>query len=210
MLITVKGRGGHASQPHASLDPIPIACEIVQALQTMVTRTIDVFDPAVVTVGRIIAGTRNNIIPETALIDGTLRAVSEKTRNRVRDGIRRVAEGIAAAHGAEASVEFIDGYPVTTNDPGSADFALGVAGELLGEKSVVRMPNPIMGAEDFSYVLNRIPGSMLFLGGTALDKDPATAAPNHSNRVMFDEPAMANGIAVYSAMAIRHLTGTPG
>jgi hippurate hydrolase len=210
LIITVTGRGGHASQPHSALDPIPIACEIVQALQTMVTRTVDVFDPAVVTVGRIVAGTRNNIIPETALVDGTMRAVSEQTRAKVRDGIRRVAEGVASAHDAQVSVEFIDGYPVTSNDPGSADFALGVAKELLGDQSVVRMPNPIMGAEDFSYVLNRIPGSMVFLGGTPEGHNPATAAPNHSNRVMFDESAMVNGIAVYSAMAIRHLTGPPG
>ena len=91
---------GNASQPHAALDPIPVACEIVQALQTMVTRTIDVFDPSVVTVGRISAGTTNNVIPETAYIEGTIRAVSERTRTKVRDGIRRVAEGVAAAHDA--------------------------------------------------------------------------------------------------------------
>ena len=134
MLITVTGRGGHASQPHAALDPIPIACEIVQALQTMVTRTIDVFDPSVVTVGRITAGTTNNVIPETAVIEGTIRAVSERTRAKVRDGIRRVAEGVGAAHDAQVDVEFHDGYPVTVNNPGSADFSLDVAGEVLGEQ----------------------------------------------------------------------------
>ena len=101
LFITVKGRGGHASEPYRALDPIPIACEIVQALQTMVTRRIDVFDPAVVTVGKITAGTVNNVIPETAEIEGTIRAVSERTRRLVHDGIRRVAEGIAAAHDAE-------------------------------------------------------------------------------------------------------------
>ena len=105
MFITVKGRGGHASEPYRALDPIPIACEIVQALQTMITRRIDVFDPAVVTVGKIVAGTVNNIIPETAEIEGTIRAVSESTRRLVHDGIRRVAEGIAAAHDAEVAVE---------------------------------------------------------------------------------------------------------
>ncbi len=209
MLITVVGRGGHASQPHSALDPIPIACEIVQALQTMVTRTIDVFDPTVVTVGRISAGTTNNVIPETAVIEGTIRAISERTRAKVRDGIRRVAEGVSAAHDAQVIVEFEDGYPVTVNNPGSADFALAVAGEVIGVKSTVRLPNPVMGAEDFSYVLNRVPGAMLFLGGTGEDRNPATAAPNHSNRVMFDEDAMINGVAVYSAMALRHLAGHP-
>ena len=205
MLITVTGRGGHASQPHQALDPIPIACEIVQALQTMVTRTIDVFDPSVVTVGRISAGTTNNVIPETAVIEGTIRAISERTRAKVRDGIRRVAEGVSAAHDAQVTVEFRDGYPVTVNNPGSADFALDVAAGVVGANATVRLPNPIMGAEDFSYVLNRVPGAMMFLGGTPADRDPGTAAPNHSNRVVFDEGAMVNGIAVYGAMALRHL-----
>jgi hippurate hydrolase len=209
MIITVTGRGGHASQPHSALDPIPVACEIVQALQTMITRSIDVFDPSVVTVGRITAGTTNNVIPETAEIEGTIRAVSERTRRKVHDGIRRVAEGVAAAHDAQVSVEVREGYPVTVNNVDAADFSLGIARELLGESSVVRMPNPVMGAEDFSYVLNKIPGSMMFLGGTPLDKNVATAAPNHSNRVYFEEDAMVSGMAVYAGMAIRHLTGSP-
>ena len=203
--ITVTGRGGHASQPHHALDPIPVACEIVQALQMMVTRQIDVFDPAVVTVARIAAGTTTNVIPESAEILGTVRAVSERTRLRVKDGIQRVAEGIAAAHGATVEVHYDDGYPVTVNSGDAADFALGVAGEIVGADSTVRMPHPIMGAEDFSYVLDRIPGAMLFLGGTPHDRNPLTAPPNHSNRVTFDEQAMVNGIAMYGALALSHL-----
>ena len=109
--ITVTGHGGHASEPYRALDPIPVACEMVQALQMMVTRTIDVFDPAVVTVGRITAGTTNNVIPETAEIEGTIRAVSERTRRRVHDGIRRVVDGIAAAHGCAVDVEIEAGLP---------------------------------------------------------------------------------------------------
>ncbi len=205
LFITVKGRGGHASQPHRALDPIPIACEIVQALQTMITRRIDVFDPAVVTVGKIVAGTVNNIIPETAEIEGTIRAVSETTRRLVHDGIRRVAEGIASAHDAEVTVEVVDGYPVTVNDRSQADVVLGLAGDLAGADKTVRMPNPIMGAEDFSYVLQQIPGAMVFLGGTHTDRNVATAPSNHSNRVVFDEEAMVTGTAMYAAMALNHL-----
>ena len=111
MTIRVIGRGGHASEPHRALDPIPVACEIVQALQTMITRSIDVFDPSVVTVGRITAGTTNNVIPEVAEIEGTIRATSERTRAKVHDGIRRVAEGVASAHGCGCDVEVIFGYP---------------------------------------------------------------------------------------------------
>jgi amidohydrolase len=206
VIITVTGRGGHASEPHRALDPIPIACEIVQSIQMMVTRRIDVFDPTVVTVGRITAGTTNNIIPETAEIEGTIRAFSERTRRRVHDGIRRVAEGIAAAHDAQVVVELIDGYPVTVNSAGFADFTLDTARELVGDDKVVRLPNPVMGAEDFSYVLDRLPGTMMFLGGTHSDRNPSTAAPNHSNRVIFDEEAMVNGAALYAGMALRHLS----
>jgi amidohydrolase len=205
MFITVKGRGGHASEPYRALDPIPIACEIVQALQMMVTRRIDVFDPTVVTVGKITAGTVNNIIPEIAQIEGTIRAVSENTRRRVHDGIRRVAEGVAAAHDAEVIVEIEDGYPVTVNDKDQADEVLDLAGELVGANKTVRLPNPIMGAEDFSYVLQHVPGAMVFLGGTHADRNLAAAAPNHSNHVVFDEQAMVTGTTMYAAMALHHL-----
>jgi hippurate hydrolase len=203
--IVVKGAGGHASEPFRGIDPIPIACEIVQALQIMVTRRVDIFDPAVVTVGQITAGTTNNIIPETAHIVGTIRTVSERTRAAVHDNIKRVAERIAEAHGATAEPEVILGYPVTSNDAAFADFTLAVAADVLGAGNVHRMPNPIMGAEDFSYVLQRVPGTMMFLGGTHADRDPRTAAANHSNLVVFDEQAMVDGVALYSTMALRHL-----
>ena len=203
--ITVTGRGGHASAPHQALDPIPIACEIVLALQTMITRRVSVFDPAVITVGRISAGTTNNVIPERAEIEATIRAVSMATRRQVHDSIRRVVDGIAAAHEATAEVDLIPGYPVTVNDTTGAGFALGVATEMLGAERVVTLPAPVMGAEDFSYVLQRIPGAMCFLGATHAHRDPNTAAPNHSNRVVFDEQAMVEGMMMYSALALRHL-----
>jgi amidohydrolase len=205
LLITVTGKGGHASEPHRAVDPIPVACEMVQALQIMVTRSVDVFDPAVVTVGKIAAGTTNNIIPEAAHIEGTIRAVSEKTRARVHDGIRRVVDGVAAAHGCAVEVEVEAGYPVTVNDESFADHVLALAGEVVGADHVVRQPHPVMGAEDWSYVLQQVPGAMMFLGGTHPDRNPATAAPNHSNRVVFDERAMATGIATYAAVALDHL-----
>lgn len=203
--IRITGRGGHASEPFRAVDPIPVACEIVTSLQTMITRRVDVFDPAVVTVGRISAGTTNNVIPETAWIEGTIRAVSERTRAQVHDGIKRVAENIAAAHDCDGDVEIIHGYPVTTNDDAFADWTLDLARDLAGDQRTVRLPHPVMGAEDFSYVLNEIPGSMAFLGGTPLGRNPAKAAPNHSNRVHFDEPAMHTGMSLYAAAALRRL-----
>lgn len=209
LLITVTGRGGHASEPFRALDPIPVACEIVQAMQTMVTRRIDVFDPSVVTVGRISAGTAHNVIPEVAEIEGTVRAVSERTRLKVIDGIRRVAEGIAAAHEATVEVVVEWGYPVTKNSDHMADFAMGVARSVLGEKQVRRLPNPVMGAEDFSYVLERLPGAMLFLGATPPERNPSTAPPNHSNRVQYDDEAMVTGVALHAATALQFLDTRP-
>ena len=207
MRIRVIGRGGHASAPHHALDPVPIACEIVTALQLMITRRIDVFDPAVITVGRITAGTTSNVIPEHADILGTVRAVSERTRTKVHDAIRRVAEGVASAHEASVEVQVELGYPVTVNDQGYAGQVLDTATQLLGEPRVKAMPNPVMGAEDFSYVLQRVPGALAFLGGCPPELDPRTAPPNHSNRVVFDERAMPTGIATYAAVALRHLAG---
>jgi amidohydrolase len=206
--VTVTGRGGHASMPHQALDPIPIACEVVQAIQTMITRRIDAFDPAVLTVATIEAGTTNNVIPESARLTGTLRAVSAGTRSSVLDGLRRLAEGIADAHGASAEVSVEEGYPVTVNDPSMADVARQVAASVVGEAAVVEMPTPVMGAEDFSYVLEQVPGAMVFLG--AMPDGPGPVAPNHSNRMVIDESAMAAGIAFYTAVALRQLAPAPG
>jgi amidohydrolase len=205
--VTVTGRGGHASMPHLALDPVPVACEIVVAIQTAVTRQIDAFDPAVVTVAKIRAGTTNNVIPETATVLGTIRTVSAKTRDRVQKILQRLAEGIADAHGGSASVTFDRGYPVTVNDDAWAATALSVAGEIVGPELAVVSPAPVMGAEDFSYVLEEVPGAMVFLG-----TDPGTggrAAPNHSNRMVIDEGAMATGIALYAGMALHHLRDAP-
>jgi hippurate hydrolase len=206
--ITVRGRGGHASAPHQTVDPIAVAAEIVIALQAMVTRRIDVFDPAVVTIAQITAGTTNNIIPETAFLFGTIRSVSEETRAEVRAGVRRVAEGIAAAHAATSEVDLEPGYPVTINDPAYTAFVTDVARALVGPERVVELRAPVMGAEDFSYVLQQVPGAMAFLGARPAGLDPATAPQNHSNLVVFDESAMATGVALYVAVAIRHLTGS--
>ena len=205
--ITVRGRGGHASAPHGSLDPIVVAAEIVLALQTMVTRRIDVFDPAVVTIAQITAGTTNNIIPESAFLFGTIRSVSEATRAEVRAGVKRVAEGIAAAHGATADVDLEAGYPVTVNDDTFTAFVQATARELIGVDRVAELKAPVMGAEDFSYVLQQVPGAMAFLGGRAAGIDEAIAPQNHSNLVVFDEAALPVGVALYAAVAIRHLAG---
>jgi hippurate hydrolase len=170
-----------------------------------VTRTIDVFNPAVVTVGQLTAGTTSNVIPERARIFGTIRAVTEKTRLKVREEIERVARGVAAAHGADIEVTFDLGYPVTINNDGVATWTREVASAVLGADRVNEMPTPIMGAEDFSYVLERAAGTMVFLGMCPPGQTRNSAAPNHSNRLVLDDSAMAEGIALYSAVALEHL-----
>jgi hippurate hydrolase len=179
---------------------------MVLGLQTMVTRRIDVFDPAVVTVAHVRAGTTDNVIPETAFLEGTIRALSDDTRARAHDEIRRVIRGLAEAHGVEAEVRIEDGYPPTVNDAGMAAFALDVAGATLGADRVQVMRDPVMGAEDFSYVLARVPGAMVRLGtAPAGEADPA---PNHSNRMRLEESAMAAGIAFHAAVALAFLDGS--
>lgn len=201
--VVVTGRGGHASMPHHAVDPIPIACEIVLAIQTFMTRRVNVFDPALVTIAQIAAGTTDNVIPETATLLGTIRAVSEAARTRVHAGLREVAEGIALAHGARAAFTLRPGYPVTVNDAGMAARALAVAAALVGPERTETLAAPIMGAEDFSHVLQRVPGAMLFLG--VAPPGDAEPVPCHSNRMRIDEPALATGIALHAALALAAL-----
>ena len=200
--VTVLGRGGHASSPHDALDPVPAAAAMVGALQTAVTRRLDAHQPAVLTIAHIVAGTTNNIIPETAFLEGTLRTLSAATRERAHEEIQRVCEHTALAMGCTAEVEIERGYPVTVNDGGAVGRIEQLSATLLGDRQVHAMPTPIMGAEDFSYVLEQVPGALAFLGGCPPGTDPATAPPNHSNRVVFDEDAMAAGVAVYAALAL--------
>jgi len=203
--IRLTGRGGHASMPHDTVDPVPVACEIVTAIQSFVTRRIDAFDPVVITVTKIAAGTTGNVIPESVEMLGTIRATSARARERAHTGLRRVVEGIAAAHDVKANLAIGMGYPVTVNDADAAHFSREVARDVLGEDAYIAMPQPVMGAEDFSYVLERIPGAMLFLG--VRPDDVAQPAPCHSNRMLLNEEGMVAGMALHAGLALRALAG---
>jgi len=201
--IKVTGKGGHASMPHDALDPIPVACEIVQALQHMVVSRINAFNPVVLTTTKIEAGTTSNVIPESVDMLGTLRSTSERSRAKAHEGIKRIATQIAMAHEMEAEVELSLGYPVTVNQPDFVDFARGTLEQLFGEGAYIPMKTPMMGAEDFSYLLERWPGAMFFLG--VKPDDPSLAAPCHSNRMILNEESMAYGIAAHAAIAMSYL-----
>jgi hippurate hydrolase len=201
--VTVRGHGGHGSQPHHAADPIPVACEIVMALQAMVTRKFDIFDPVVITVGSFHAGTTDNVIPDSAHFLATVRSFSPASREQVRDAALRVVRNIASAHGLSATAEFTNSYPVTVNDQAEAQFAADVVAGVLGERRYVGQTNPQAGAEDFSYVLEQVPGAFVMLGACAPGADPATAPFNHSADAVFDDAVLSDGAALYAELALR-------
>jgi amidohydrolase len=203
--LTVHGHGGHASQPHRAADPIPVACEIVTALQTMVTRKFDVFDPVVLTIGSFHAGTTDNVIPDEARLLGSLRTFSAETRSRVMEHAVRLAEQIAAGHGLTATAGFPTGYPVTVNNDDEVSFAQRTVTELYGNGRSMAQPFPLTGAEDFSFVLEQVPGAFVMLGACPPGADPATAAYNHSADAVFDDAVLGDGAALYAELALRRL-----
>jgi hippurate hydrolase len=204
LMVTVRGAGGHGSAPHRAKDPVTVAAEMITALQTMVTRQFDIFDPVVITVGSFHAGTRRNIIPEQAVFEATVRSFSREARERVAVASVRLCEAIAAAHGLEADATYNTEYPVTVNDPAQAAFATGVVGDVFGEGRFTAMPDPEAGAEDFSRVLEEVPGCYLFLGACP-DDDYDAAEDNHSPHAAFDDSVMTDGCLLHANLAIRAL-----
>jgi amidohydrolase len=203
--VTVRGRGGHGSAPFLANDPIPVACEMVTAIQTAVTRKFDIFDPIVVTVGSFHAGTKENIIPDTAHFDATIRTFSQATQDKVRPVLLDLVQGIARAHGVQVEAEFHGLYPVTSNDEAAYDTVARTVGELFGEDRFVRMPNPLAGAEDFSRILQEVPGAMVFLGATIEGRDFETTPYNHSPEAAFDDRVLPDGAALLTRLALGHL-----
>jgi amidohydrolase len=193
----VIGRGGHGSMPQDALDPIPIACEAVLALQSAVTRRFSVADPVVVSVCTIAGGTADNVIPERVKLKGTMRSLSLETREKLRGVVTQVLEHVVAAHGATLDFRLKPGFPPTICAAEAVERARIVTGDLLGPEAWADMAFPTMGAEDFSYVLQRVPGAMLLLGiGGEGDTRPL-----HSARFMLDEEAMIAGVALLAGLA---------
>ena len=203
--VTVRGRGGHGSAPHRANDPIPAACEMVTAIQTAVTRKFDIFDPVVVGVGSFHAGTKENIIPETAHFHATVRTFSQEAQDRVRPVLLDVVNGIARAHGLEVDVDFQGLYPVTVNDASAVETVERTVGELFGEERYTTMRQPLAGAEDFSRVLQAVPGAMVFLGAAIDGRDADTAPDNHSSEAAFDDRVLPDGAALLARLALGHL-----
>ncbi|MEU8467435.1 M20 family metallopeptidase [Streptomyces sp. NPDC029006] len=205
--VLVRGRGGHASAPHTTCDPVPVACEIVLALQTAVSRGLAADDSAVLSVTQLNAGTAPGVIPDTAELGGTVRTLTGPTRRRLHEAIARIAHGVAAAHGASAEATVTPGYPVTVNDAAFTEFVLRTAGKALGTGAVGVLPAAQLTAEDFSYVLQEVPGALAFLGACPPDLAPDGSPSLHSSRMRIDEDVIATGIACEAALALAFLTG---
>ena len=202
--VRVVGAGTHGATPYRGKDPIPVACEMVTALQTMITRQFDVFDPVVLTVGRIAGGTKENIIPDDAVFDATVRTFSEATRTKVQRTSTQLVEAMAAAHGLVAEVDYEIGYPVTVNNAAEYGFARDTIVDLFGADRFRERPNPRCGAEDMSYVLNEVPGVYLNLSACR-SADPDAAADNHSPLADFDDSILSDAAALLAELAVRRL-----
>ncbi|WP_341208804.1 M20 family metallopeptidase [uncultured Sphingomonas sp.] len=205
VLATIRGKGGHAAMPHEAIDPIPVACAIVTALQQHVARRVPVADPAVLTMTQIHAGSSHNIIPEDVQLMGTLRTLSEATRTAMRAAFHQIAQGIAAAHGCVAETTIEEGYPVTVNDARASRLLRELSSEVPGGAGWTAMPAPMMGGEDFSYVLREVPGAMAFVGVAPAGSDWRTNPPLHNTRMTIEENVLATGVAMHCAVAERFL-----
>ena len=196
----IVGKGGHAAMPHDAVDPIPVAAEVILALQSEVSRRTPVIDPIVLSITRISAGTTHNVLPDAVELLGTLRTLSPQGRARGREAFERICTHVAAAHGCTAEVEIEPGYPPTVNDPRAVALIRDIAGDDFRE-----LPASNMGGEDFSYVLEKVPGAMAFLGVAPEGQEASSRAPLHNPGMMIDEGVLPKGVALHCAFATRFL-----
>jgi amidohydrolase len=192
--ITVTGKGGHAAMPHSTIDPIVIASQMIQAIQTIASRTIDPVESIVVSVTKFHAGDAYNVIPQEAQFAGTIRTLSTPVGEKSRERLVQICEGIAAAHGASVHVDLDVNYPVTFNDPQETVFAGGIAATIAGEANVDTNVPPVMGGEDFSYMLEARPGAFIFIGN-------GDTASLHNPAYDFNDEVIPHGISYWVKLA---------
>ena len=192
--ITIEGRGGHAAQPHKTIDPIVIGSQIVNALQTIASRTVDPLASVVVSVTKFNAGFAHNVIPEQAMLAGTVRTLMPEVRDLAETRIRQIAESLASAYGAKARVSYSRNYPVTVNHREETVHALNAAASIAGESQVSGELDPMMGGEDFSYMLLARPGAFIFIGN-------GDTAGLHNPGYDFNDEAIPHGISYWVKLA---------
>ena len=200
--INIHGRGGHAAWPHEAIDSVVVASTLIMNLQTLVSREIDPVHPAVVTVGRVSAGTVHNVIAERAVIDGTVRSADTETRQRLLNGLRRIIQGVSSMSGAEVSLQLLDGLPAVINEPGATNLARLAAEEILGSEYVLSQGRPSLGGEDFAFYQGKIPGCLVRFGASKMNEKTGLA---HSSKFDFDEGVLQLGASWLARVALRGL-----
>ncbi|MDR8407688.1 M20 family metallopeptidase [Nonomuraea sp. 3-1Str] len=205
MRVTVHGKGGHGAVPHRALDPVPPLAEMITAVHALVTRRFDAFDPVVVTVGHVSAGSHGTAIPASAFFEATVRTYSERNRVAARRLLRELVTGIAAAHGTTAEIEYDAELPVTVTDPAETAFAGDTIQQLWGAQRLAAMPHPHPASEDFSRVLAQVPGAFVFLGARPARLGRDEAQENHSPLAEFDDVVLDDGARLLAELAIRRL-----
>ncbi|MGH9103208.1 MAG: M20 metallopeptidase family protein [Acidimicrobiales bacterium] len=203
--VEVLGTGGHGSAPQLARDPVPAACEMVTALQSLLTRTIDPAETAVVTVGTFHAGTARNVIPDRARFEATVRTFAPEVQERLATGSLRLCRGIAAAHGLEIEATFDNEYPLTSNSAEEVSLVAATVADVFDDGRFSELERPVTGSEDFSRVIERVPGAMVFLGAAPEGSDPLSAPFNHSAYASFDDSVLPDGAHLLAELARRRL-----
>jgi amidohydrolase len=201
-VITVHGKGGHGGQPHETIDPVVTAAFIVCQLQTIISREINPLATGVISIGKIISGSASNIIPDTAVIEGTLRTLDHEVRDHISESIGRIAESIAKAHRCSVTCEILNGYPPTVNTTSFVRRATALAGEIVGE-DMVKEISPTMGAEDMGFFLERLPGCYIFLGTG--NESKGLVYPHHSSKFNIDDSVLEIGVTYLAYLALDFL-----
>jgi amidohydrolase len=194
--IKVTGKGAHGARPETGIDPVIVAAHIATALQTVVSRNVAPVDSAVVSVTKIHAGEAYNVIPQSALLAGTVRAFSRKVMDQISEAVARIARGVAAGFGAAAEVDLRWGFVPTVNDPREAEFAAGICAELVGEARVERNPPLIMASEDFSFMLEKVPGCYVNIG----NGEGESGCEVHNPGYDFNDRALPLGAAFFARL----------
>jgi hippurate hydrolase len=198
--ITITGKGSHGARPEVSIDPVLAACHVTTALQSIVSRNLSPRDPAVVSVTKVVGGDAYNVIPETAVISGTARFFAREVSVQIEEGLKRVAEGVAAGFGASASLDYRLIFAPTINDAEQTEAYAAAASELVGDTKVARDKPPGMGSEDFSFMMERVPGAYIYLGN-------GDGAMPHNPRYQFNDEAIPYGAALYARVVEKGLPG---
>jgi hippurate hydrolase len=205
LFVTVLGAGGHGSAPHSAKDPVTAVAEMVTALQVMITRQFNMFDPVVLTVGLLQAGTKRNVIPESARFEATIRTFSDASRERMMTAVPVLLKGIAAAHGLEVDVDYRSEYPLSVTDEDETHTAEKTIQKLFGDSRLTRWATPLSGSEDFSRVMAEVPGTFIGLSAVAPGADHTATPFNHSPYATFDDGVLSDGAALYAELAVSRI-----